>query len=184
MAKETDGELTAAQRAMVETWEKHTASEFETADIDATMATMTDDPHVNHVPVMTGGVGREGVRRFYTNHFIGRHPEDSETRLISRTVGEDRIVDELVHTFTHDIQMPWILPGVPPTGKEVHLPVVAIVQFEDGKIAHEHIYWDQASVLAQVGLLAEGDLPMVGARAARKLLDPTLPSNELIEDAR
>lgn len=177
-------ELTQAQRAMVETWDKHTAAEFETANIDSTMATMTGDPHVNHVPVLTGGVGREAVRRFYTTYFIGRHPEDTRVQLISRTVGTDRIVDELIHTFTHDIEMPWILPGVPPTGKEVHLPVVAIVQFEDGKIAHEHIYWDQASVLAQIGLLDESDLPIAGVRAARKLRDPSLPSNELIERTR
>lgn len=176
--------LTARQRAMVEAWDRHTAAEFETTDIDATMATMTDDPHVNHVPVMTGGFGREGVRYFYTTYFIGHHPRDTDVELVSRTVGMNRIVDELVHTFTHDIEMPWILPGVPPTGKRVELPVVAIVEFDDGKIRHEHIYWDQASVLAQVGLLDEAELPVLGARQARKVLDPSLPSNALIDRSR
>lgn len=177
-------EFTPEQRAMIETWERHTAAEFETADIEATMATMTDDPHVNHVPVVTGGVGREGVRQFYRTYFVGHHPADTEVELVSRTVGESRIVDELVHTFTHDIDMPWILPGVPPTGKRVELPVVAIVEFEDGKIAHEHIYWDQASVLAQIGLLDTRELPVVGARQAQKVLDPGLPPNALIDRAR
>lgn len=184
MENPREQELTPAQREMVETWEAHTAAEFETADIDRTMATMTGDPHVNHVPVMTGGVGSEGVRRFYSTHFVGRHPEDTEAQLVSRTVGTNRIVDELVHTFTHDIEMPWILPGVAPTGKVVRLPIVAIVQFENGKIAHEHIYWDQASVLAQIGELDEDPLPITGAAAARKVLDPRLPSNELIERTR
>lgn len=181
MENQQNQELTPAQRTMVETWDRHTGAEFERADIAATMATMTDDSHVNHVPVMTGGVGGEAVRRFYTSYFIGHHPKDTRFQLISRTVGEDRVVDELIHSFTHDIEMPWILPGVPPTGKEVHLPVVVIVQFENGKIAHEHIYWDQASILAQIGLLDEGELPIVGAQAASKLLDPKLPSNRLIE---
>lgn len=177
--------LTPEQRAMVATWERHTASEFQTADIDATMATMTEAPHVNHVPVMTGGVGREGVRRFYTAHFIGRHPPDTEVELVSRTVGRSRIVDELVHSFTHSIEMPWILPGIAPTAERVELPVVAIVEFdEEGRIAHEHIYWDQASVLAQIGLLDTTELPVVGAAQARKVLDPALPPNELIERGR
>jgi carboxymethylenebutenolidase len=79
--------------------------------------------------------------------------------------------------------MDWMLPGIAPTGKRVEVPVVTIVQFRDGKLAHEHIYWDQASVLVQLGLLDLGTLPVVGVESARKALAPNLPSNPLIERA-
>ena len=115
--------------------------------LDQTMATMTDNPFVNHVPVITGGTGRENVRNFYGTYFIPCQPPDSEIKSIARTIGTDRLVDELIHSFTHTVEMPWILPGVPPTGKHVELAVNVVVEFEDGKIAGERIYWDQASVL-------------------------------------
>jgi carboxymethylenebutenolidase len=174
-------ELTAAQRALVETWEAHTAAEYDTRSIEATMATLTADPIVNHVPVMTGGVGAVEVREFYTRYFIGHHPPDTEIVSLRRTVGEARIVDELIHKFTHTIEMPWMLPGIPPTGRHVEVAVVAVVEFREGKISQEWIYWDQASVLAQLGLLEAGRLPATGSEAARKLRDPTQePSNALI----
>ena len=175
--------LTPAQQKMVELWEKHTAAEFEAHSVEATLATMTANPHLINIPVMTGGVGLEGVRHFYSTYFIPTLPQDNEILLVSRTVGQDRIVDELILKFTHTVEMPWILPGVPPTGKRVELPLVAIVEFRDGKIASEHIYWDQASLLVQVGLIKAGGLPVVGFETARKLLDPSLPSNELIKRA-
>jgi len=175
--------LTPAQQALADLWEEHVKHEFTTHSPDDTMATMVDDPYVNHVPVLTGGVGREQVRHFYATHFIPRMPPDLEFTPISRTIGADRVVDEMVIRFTHSIAMDWLLPGVPPTGKRVELPLVAIVQFRDGKVAHEHIYWDQATVLVQVGLLDAAGLPVAGAESARKVLDPTLPSNELIARA-
>ena len=145
------------------------------------MATMTDDPYVNHVPVMTGGVGREGVRTFYGEHFIGKWPADIEITPVSRTVGDDQVVDELVLSFTHDIEMDQLLPGVAPTGRNVQLAFCVVVKFEDGKVAHEHIYWDQASLLVQVGLLDQAELPVTGAEQAENVLDPqTHPLNELI----
>ena len=175
--------LTPAQQAMVETWEKHMASEFEAKSLEATLETMTAEPYVNHAPVMTGGVGRKAVGDFYGTHFIPCQPDDVEIIPVSRTVGHDRIVDEIIFKFTHTIEMPWMLPGVPPTGKRVEMAIVVIIQFQDGKVAHEHIYWDQASVLVQVGLLDSDTLPVAGIEAARKLLDPSLPSNELIKRA-
>ncbi|NIV13077.1 MAG: hypothetical protein GWN62_17875 [Aliifodinibius sp.] len=181
MSTQEQSSLTPAQQAMVDTWEEHTASEFETKSIEATMKTMTENPYVNHVPVMTGGVGKEGVKNFYSTYFIPAQPKNTEVTLVSRTVGQHQIVDELIHKFTHTIEMPWILPGVPPTGKQVEIPIVVVVQFEAGKIAHEHIYWDQASVLAQVGLIDPSKLPVVGARSAEKVQNPTLPPNELIK---
>jgi carboxymethylenebutenolidase len=174
-------ELTASQRALVETWEQHMAAEFDTQSIEATMATMTADPVVNHVPVMTGGVGAREVRRFYTQYFIRRHPPDTAIVPLTRTVGHDRIVDELIYQFTHTIEMPWILPGVAPTGRHVEVALVVVVEFVEGKISGERIYWDQASVLAQVGMLEVAQLPATGGEAARKVRDPAQePSNALI----
>ena len=174
--------LTPEQKAMVETWERHTAAEFEEKSINATMATMTSDPFVNHVPVMTGGVGSDEVIHFYSTYFIPGHPPDTEVVSVARTVGDDRVVDKLIHKFTHTVEMPWILPGVPPTGKRVELAVIVVVQFRDGKIAGERIYWDQASVLAQVGLIDAEILPATGIEASRKVVDPAKePSNRLIK---
>jgi carboxymethylenebutenolidase len=130
---------------------------------------------------MTGGVGSREVRDFYGTYFISGQPSDTEVVPVVRTVGKDRIIDELIHKFTHTIEMPWILPGVPPTGKRVEVAVIVVVQFEDGKIAGERIYWDQASVLAQVGLIDAEKLPATGIEASRKVADPARePSNGLI----
>jgi carboxymethylenebutenolidase len=176
--------LNSEQQAMVEVWERHMAAEFKEKSIDNTMATMSPNPFVNHVPVMTGNVGFSEVRRFYNDYFIPHHPPDTSFVRVARTVGEDRVVDELIHKFTHSIEMPWILPGVPPTGKRVEIAVIVVVQFKDGKIAGERIYWDQASVLAQIGLIDASQLPVTGVEASRKVLDPAgEKSNRLIERA-
>jgi carboxymethylenebutenolidase len=162
-------------------FDAHTNAEFNTRDIEATMATMADKPHLTHVPVMTGGCGAEAVRRFYETWFIGHWPEDAKVELISRTVGETQLVDEFIMSFTHDCEMPAILPGIKPTRRKVSVPTVAIVGFDKhNKITHEHIYWDQASMLVQLGLLDPSVLPVTGAEQSARLLDPRLPSNTLI----
>ena len=174
--------LTAAQQAMVDIWERHMTAEFDEKNINSTMETMTSDPFVNHVPVMTGGIGFSEVRHFYSTYFIPGHPPDTEIVPVARTVGDDRVVDELIHKFTHTIEMPWILPGVSPTGKRVEVAVIVVVQFKDGKIAGERIYWDQASVLAQIGMIDAEKLPATGIEASRKVVDPAQePSNRLIK---
>jgi carboxymethylenebutenolidase len=167
---------------LVPLWEAHCRCEFETRDVDATMATMVAEPYVNHIPTMAGGVGHDALKRFYSNHFIGANPPDFAMTPVSRTVGADRIVDEFVVTFTHTTQVDWMLPRVTPTGRRVEIPMVAIVQFQGDKLVHEHIYWDQASVLVQVGLLPPAGLPVTGAAQAQKVLDKTLPSNQLMPD--
>ena len=164
-------------------WEAHCRCEFETRDADATMATMVAVPYVNHVPTMAGGVGHDELKRFYKYHFIGANPPDTTMIPVSRTVGADRIVDEMIVRFTHSTSIDWMLPGIAPTGRTVEVPLVAIVQFRDGKVAHEHIYWDQASVLVQIGKLDPAGLPVAGAETARKVLDPNAPSNTLLRDA-
>ncbi|WP_439611551.1 ester cyclase [Reyranella sp.] len=161
-------------------WEAHCRHEFETRDVDATMATMVATPYVNHVPTMTGGVGHDQLKRFYKYHFIGNNPPDTELVPVSRTIGTDQIVDEMVFRFTHTSEVDWMLPGIAPTGRRVEVPLVAIVRFVDGKVAHEHIYWDQASVLVQVGLLDPKGLPVAGAETTRKVMDLTQPSNRLM----
>jgi carboxymethylenebutenolidase len=157
------------QADLARLWEEHTNHEFATRDTDATLATMAEDAYVNHVPVLTGGVGKSALRIFYSEDFIPRMPPDTKLTPISRTVGEDQLVDEMIFSFTHTQEMPWMLPGIPPTNRYVEVALVAIVRFRDGKLAHEHIYWDQASVLKQIGLLTDPGLPVFGAESARKV---------------
>ena len=150
-------------------WEEHTKHEFATRDTEATLATMVEDAYVNHVPVMTGGFGKAALHDFYSREFIPTMPPDTTLTPISRTVGEDQLVDEMIFSFTHTQEMPWMLPGVAPTNARVEVALVAIVRFREGKLAHEHVYWDQASVLKQIGLLSDPALPVCGAEAAKKV---------------
>jgi len=161
-------------------WDRHTELEFATRAAEETMTTMVAEPYVNHVPVMTGGTGYAETLRFYRNHFIPTAPADSRLVPISRTVGADRVVDEMLFCFTHDNEIDWMLPGVNPTGRTVEIPLVAIVRFRGDKIYSEHIYWDQASVLVQVGLLDEKLYPTAGIATARKAFDENEPSNTLM----
>src|SRR6266540_1466593 len=177
---ETNANLSAAQKVLLQLWEEHVRHEFATHNTEDTLATMVEDAYVNHIPVLTGGVGRDELREFYSKRFIPQMPPDTEMTPVSRTIGEDQLVDEMIFKFTHTIRMDWMLPGIAPTGKRVEVPLVAIVRFRDGKLAHEHIYWDQASVLVQIGLIDPRKLPVAGIESARKAQDPKLPSNELM----
>src|SRR5216683_520289 len=178
--KKAEANLTATQQDLGQLWEEHVRHEFATHNTEDTLATMVTDAYVNHIPVLTGGVGKQQLRKFYSKRFIPQMPPDTEMVPISRTIGTDQLVDEMVFKFTHTIKMDWMLPGIAPTGKRVEVPLVAIVRFRDGKLAHEHIYWDQASVLVQLGLLDSRKLPVAGLESARKALDPSLPSNILM----
>ena len=174
--------LTPAQRAMLDLWEQHLKAEFQDKDARASCDTMVAHPYVNHVPVLTGGVGRRQLQHFYGNYFIPGMPADVELVPISRTIGQNRIVDEFVFRCTHTVAMDWLLPGVPPTGRRLELVTVVIVTFEDGKIHHEHIHWDQGSALVQLGLLDPSRLPVAGIETAQKILNPAaVPSNLLMK---
>jgi carboxymethylenebutenolidase len=162
------------QAEMIAKWEEHISYEFSTRDVSSTIATMVEDAYVNHIPVMTGGYGHAALRQFYAEDFISLMPADTSIKLISRTLGEDQLVDEMIFSFTHTEEMPWMLPGVPPTYRHVDIPLVVVVGFREGKLAHERIYWDQASVLKQIGLLTDSSLPVFGAETAQKLLDPAM----------
>jgi len=182
-------------------WDNHTKLEFETKDADATMATMVPQPYVNHIPTLTGGIGAKELRRFYADYFIPGNPESFKIKLLSRTVGTDRVVDEMLCSFRHTCEIPWMLPGIPPTDKSVEVVLVSVVCIRGGKLYHEHIHWDQATVLVQVGLLdpkfvpksfttsEKGKekevkrLPVYGAEAAGKVVDEdSTKSNDLIPD--
>jgi carboxymethylenebutenolidase len=139
--------------ALEQIWAEHLAGEFVTKDVEATLATMVDDASVNHVPVNTGGRGKEALRAFYRDDFIPSWPDDLRMTPVNRVVGRDQLAEELRLTFTHSKRMEWFLPGVPPTHRRVDVALVVVVQFRDGKLACERIYWDQATVLRQVGLL-------------------------------
>jgi carboxymethylenebutenolidase len=175
--------LTPAQEALQAVWEEHIGHEFGTHSAEDALATMVEDAYVNHIPVMTGGVGKPALREFYSKYFIPQMPPDIDLAPVSRTIGTNQLVDEMLVKFTHTIQMDWMLPGIAPTGKRIEVPVVAIIRFRDGKLAHEHLYWDQASVLVQLGMLDPATLPVVGVDSARKVLAPGLPSNALLDHA-
>lgn len=151
-----------------------------TSNLDETMATMTASPHIVQVPTVLGGFGHDEVRTFYADHLMGHFfPPDVEFTTVSRTHGEGRLVDELVISFTHTIKIDWMLPGVEPTGLPVSVAFVVIVGFEDDKISYEHIHWDQATVLVQLGLLDPTGLPVAGRETAAMLLDPRITGPHL-----
>lgn len=182
-ATDADAALSSAQEQLKAVWEEHMKSEFATKNVDDTMATMIEGGHVNHVPTMTGGRGLKEIRDFYSRFFIPQMPPDTKTTQVSRTIGDTQIVDEMIFEFTHTVPMDWMLPGIPPTGKKVEVALVAIIGFREGKVSHEHIYWDQASVLLQLGLLDGSKLPVAGSESAAKVRDPSLPANTLIQRA-
>lgn len=171
--------LASKKNAMNDLWDLHVASEFTHKNTDETLATMTDNPRVTIVPTMMGGQGRDEMRTFYSKHFLNQLPPDIEVIPVSRTIGEARVVDELVLRFTHSMQMDWVLPGLPATNKRIELAMVVVVHFEGDRIASENIYWDNATILRQAGLLPDPALPVVGAESARNMLEPA-PLNQLI----
>src|SRR5262245_45752352 len=177
----SESKLSPEQLAMEKLWEEHLASEFKHKSAEAAINTMVDRPSVNHVPVMTGGVGRKQLTHFYDHYFIPQMPPDTQIIPVSRTIGSNCLVDEFVIKFTHTLQMDWLLPGIPPTNKAVEVATVTVVQFQEGKMASERIYWDQASLLVQLGLLDPQKLPVAGVATARKVLDDELPSNDLMK---
>jgi carboxymethylenebutenolidase len=152
-------------------FDEHVAAEFDQKNVDATMKTMVEEPYVWHVPVLTGADGGEAVRRFYSSEFVGHTPADAVLHPIARTVSGDRVIDEFILEFTHDREIPFMLPGIAPTGRKVRIPAVVVMGFEEGKVAYEHIYWDQASVLVQLGLLDASGLPVCGSEQADRLVE-------------
>ncbi|KAF2739183.1 dienelactone hydrolase-like protein [Polyplosphaeria fusca] len=183
-------------------WEEHCMYEFGARDVDKTMATMVAEPYVNHIPMLTGGVGKGPLAHFYANHFVHVNPPDTELEVVSRTVGVDRVIDEFVGKLTHDRVVDWLLPGVPPTGKYLEIPFTSVICMRGDRLSHEHIHWDSSTAFHQLGLVPEWvkfpyaidekeaasgkrfevRLPTVGVETARKLVEEgSVKSNELIE---
>ncbi|PNS21553.1 Glucosidase 2 subunit beta [Sphaceloma murrayae] len=182
-------------------WDEHTYYEFENRSVEHTMATMVQEPYVNHIPTLTGGIGRDNLSEFYRRHFIFNNPEGTELELISRTVGIDRVIDEFLFKLSHTAEVDWLLPGLPPTNRKLEIPFTAVVNIRGDRLYHEHIAWDQATVLAQLGLLPEFlpfpfpltdgtkpapgkafqfQLPVAGIESARKMREKnSVPSNEM-----
>jgi len=161
-------DLTPSQQAMVQTREAHGRAEFHDLDLDATLATMTEHPYLFFSPTLAGGEGREGVRDFYRG-MMGQLPQDFQVTPVTDTVGSNRIVRELILTLTHSVAMDWLLPGLAPTGKRVEIPLIIIFTFQGEKVASERQYWDQASMLMQLGVLDPGGLPITGTHSVQKL---------------
>jgi len=163
------GSLSPQQQVIADLFDGHMAAEMK-GDLDTTMATMAPDPHLINVGSGTGGVGHDGVRAFYANDLIGQFfPPDAEIIPISRTINDERLVDEIVVRFTHDRVITHLLPGVAPTGRRVEVAFVVVVGAKDGKVAYEHIYCDQAAMLVQLGLIDPAGLP-IGVNTAAQLL--------------
>ena len=162
---------------------EHVHHEFTTKDVDATMATMIEEPYVNHVPTLAGGVGHDMLKRFYKYHFVDQNAGGRDRTRISYTMGPNRVVLETYTKFRHDSVIDRYFPGIEPTGKEVEIATVIIVKFRGDQVCHEHLYWDQGSALKQIGVLDAGNLPLAGPEAARKVLDETLPSNIFMGEA-
>jgi carboxymethylenebutenolidase len=161
--------LASDHQIMLSTWQQHTEAEFALKDADAALATMTANPYVLFVATGTGGTGREAVRDFYANHFLHSIPPDFALVSVSQIFAQEHIVEEFVVSFTHTLKMDWMLPGVPVTGRKTEFPLVGVVRFEKGKVAAEHLYWDQATVLSQLGIL-NSPVATAGVGTAAKLL--------------
>jgi carboxymethylenebutenolidase len=164
------GSLTTNQQQLLDVWQQHTYSEFVLRDAASALTTMSENPYVLMVPIAVGGQGREGVFNFYATKFLAQLPTDFMPISVSQTIASDTIVEEAVYAFTHDQLLEWMIPGVPATGKRIEMAVVGIIKFENGKIAHEHLYWDHASILAQIGVIDPAQVPVQGAESARTLL--------------
>ena len=173
-------EFTEAQQKLIDVWEEHTAAEFERKDADAAVATMTDDVELIHVPVGTGAVGKEALRKFYREVFSPQAPPDFTLELLSRTVGQDRLIDEFIVHFTHTVRMDWFAPGIEPTGRRLSVPHVGIIGFRGDKMCSEHIYWDQATALVQLDVLDQ-KLPVLPGTQCDPLLNNDAEMNQLIK---
>lgn len=188
LAAGESAQLTPHQQMLSDLWDAHCQYEFDPShkSVAKTMETMTEQPHVNHIPTSIGGTGKRMLSHFYGEHFIFSNPEMT-LKTVSRTVGNTQLVDELLLSTNHTKPIPWLLPGVQPTGKHLEFPLVAIVRFGQNmqglwRLEHEHIYWDQAGVLAELGLLDDTALPVARASdQAKKTLHPnSVPSNNLL----
>jgi carboxymethylenebutenolidase len=160
--------LTSDQQTLLAAWQRHTHAEFVLRDADAALTTMTENPYLLMIATGTACIGRAAVREYYANHFLPAIPPDLELESLSQTIGSDRLAEEMVVRFTHTIEMDWLLPTLRPTGRRAEFIIAAVIGFENRKVAHEHIYWDQATLLSQMGVL-DHPLAAAGTGSVRQL---------------
>ena len=168
MNRTTPNVLTPDQQTLLAAWQQHTYAEFVLKDADAALATMSENPYLLMIATGTACVGRAAVREYYANQFLPAIPPDLELESLSQTIGSDRLVEEMVVRFTHTIEMDWLLPTLRPTGQRAEFLIAAVIGFENGRVAHEHIYWDQATLLSQMGVL-DHPLAAAGTGSVRQL---------------
>ena len=134
-------------------WQEHLVGEFATKDVELALATMVEDASVMHMPTRSGGKGKTELRPYYRDMFIPSIPAEWAHVVTNRVMTENTIVEEATVRLKHTKQMDWFLPGIPPTHKTIEVELVIVIEFRDGKMATERIYWDQAAVLRQIGQL-------------------------------
>ena len=141
-------------RDLERVWDQHRDALLVRCDPAAAVAAMADEPSVTHIPVLAGGTGRQAVERFYADQVLPHLPADLTLTRISRTVDRWRLVEETTVSFTHDRELPWLLPGAEPTFRRAEVLVIAVAGFHRMKIRSVRALWDYATLLAQLGITA------------------------------
>lgn len=167
-----DDAVSRFQQALLDVLEDHRHAELDQLDIEQTLATMVGDPYILFIGTLTGGDNRAGVRAFY-EVLVRQLPPDLKWLPVARTIGQEQVVIETLLTFTHTLQMDWILPGIAPTSRYVEIPMAIVFTVRDAKVASERVYWDVASTLVQLGVLSGNGLPISGREGASKLMHLT-----------
>jgi carboxymethylenebutenolidase len=145
-------EIARFMRKLEEIWDEHVTASLGTGDLAGSLANLVAEPSVLHIPAMTGADGRAALERFYLEDLFGHLPTDLALTGISRTVDRFHLVDETTVSFTHDRELPWLLPGVAPTHRRAEVLTIAVVGFERGRISSQRVLWDHATLTAQLGL--------------------------------
>ena len=154
MESRKKGDAEMAVEDMVKLWEEHVIGEFVEKDEELSLSTMVEDASVMHMPTRSGGKGKAELRAYYRDMFIPSIPDEWKHTMTHRVVTDTCIVEEATIRMVHSKQMDWFLPEIPPTGKTITAELVIIIEFRDGKMSAERIYWDHAAVLRQIGQLA------------------------------
>ena len=141
-------------RDLEQAWDAHQQALIQRRDLQAALASLAAEPAVTHIPAMTGATGRQAVERFYAGQFLPYVPDDLRLSRISRTVDRWRLVDETTVSFTHDWELPWLLPGVEPTFRRAEVLAIAVVGFDRTRIRSQRILWDHATLAAQLNITA------------------------------
>ena len=139
-------------RELERTWDAHLDALLIRRDVAAALAPLAAESSLLHIPAMTGAAGRRDLERFYADQVLPHLPGDLALSRISRTVDRWRLVEETTVAFTHDRQLPWLLPGVEPTGRRAEVLAIAVVGFDRERIRSQRVLWDHATLAAQLDI--------------------------------